>query len=75
MRKVPAILVCDAGMGSLTIAGMTVLDRLVVTAHRAGCDPIYIVSGQTSRLARAEALGIKPVVVPFPPQLYESALF
>ena len=74
VRKVPAILVCDAGMRSVTIAGMTVLDRLVVTAHRAGCDPIYVVSNETPRLARANALGIQPAVVTAAPETTEPAL-
>lgn len=60
MRKVPAILVCDAGTGSLRIAGLTVLDRLVITAHRAGCTPITIVSDAPPSLARTEAMGIRP---------------
>ena len=58
MKKTPAVLVCDARTGSLEIAGLTALDRLVVTAHRAGCAPIFLVGESRLRLARAEALGI-----------------
>ena len=58
MSKTPAVLVCDARTGSLEIAGLTVLDRLVVTAHRAGCAPILVDCGTAPPLARAEALGI-----------------
>lgn len=58
MKKTPAVLVCDARTGSLEIAGLTVLDRLVVTAHRAGCAPILVIGEGSPSLSRAEALGI-----------------
>ena len=58
MSKTPAVLVCDAETGNLEIAGLTVLDRLVVTAHRAGCAPITIIAETPARLVRAEALGV-----------------
>ena len=58
MKMTPAVLVCDARTGSLEIAGLTVLDRLVVTAHRAGCAPIFVVDETPPRLARAEAMGV-----------------
>jgi len=74
VRKVPAILVCDAGIGSLEIAGMTVLDRLVATCHRTGCDPIFIVSDDKPVLSRADALGIQTKIVPARPELAEPAL-
>ena len=42
-----------------TIAGLSVLDRLVVTAHRAGAESITLVcAGERPKLARAKALGI-----------------
>ena len=42
-----------------TIAGLTVLDRLVITAHRAGAEGITLVcAGQRPKLTRAEALSI-----------------
>lgn len=59
MKRTPAVLVCDAWTGSLEIAGLTVIDRLVVTAHRAGCAPIVVVGESPPPLARAEALGIQ----------------
>ncbi len=59
MSKIPAVLVCDARTGSLEIAGLTVLDRLVVTAHRAGCAPIFVTGETAPALPRAEALGIQ----------------
>ena len=49
----------DARTGSLEIAGLTVLDRLVVTAHQAGCAPILVTCETSLPLARAEALGIQ----------------
>ena len=59
MKKTPAVLVCDARTGSLEIAGLSVLDRLVVTAHRAGCAPIFVVGESLPRLPRTAALGIE----------------
>lgn len=64
MSKTPAVLVCDARTGSLKIAGLTVLDRLVVTAHRAGCAPITIVTTAPPRLVRSSALGVDTTHVP-----------
>ena len=61
-------------MRSLEIAGMTVLDRLVVTCHLAGCNPIYIVSETVSQLRRADALRIETQVVSVRPELVESHL-
>ena len=59
MSKTPAVLVCDARTGSLEIAGLTVIDRLVVTAHRAGCAPILVACETAPPLPRSEALGIQ----------------
>lgn len=59
MSKTPVVLVCEARTGSLEIAGLTVLDRLVVTAHRAGCAPISLIGETAPALPRAEALGIQ----------------
>ncbi|MFN2507868.1 MAG: CDP-alcohol phosphatidyltransferase family protein [Chthoniobacterales bacterium] len=59
MNKVPAVLVCDPGTGNLKIAGLTVLDRMVIAAHRAGCAPIVITADAPPSLPRAEALGIE----------------
>jgi len=64
VKKTPAVLVCDARTGSLEIAGLTVVDRLVVTAHLAGCAPITIVTAAPLRLVRSSALGIDTTYVP-----------
>jgi phosphatidylglycerophosphate synthase len=45
-----------------------VIDRLVVTAHRAGCAPITIVSTVIPRLVRSSALGIDTTHVSAPPE-------
>jgi phosphatidylglycerophosphate synthase len=58
VNKTPAVLVCDARTASLEIAGLTVIDRLVVSAHLAGCAPIFVVCESAPPLARAEALEI-----------------
>jgi phosphatidylglycerophosphate synthase len=63
VNKTPAVLECDAGTASLEIAGLTALDRLVVTAHRAGCAPIFLVCAKAPPYARAEAMGIQVSVV------------
>ena len=58
VNKVPAVLLCDAGTGNLKIAGLTVFDRMVVAAHRAGCAPIYVHTDGMPVLKRASELGI-----------------
>ena len=63
MRKIPAVLVCDARTGNLEVAGLTVVDRLVVTAHRAGCSPIFLVCETAPTLVRAQAMGIATITV------------
>jgi phosphatidylglycerophosphate synthase len=42
--SLPAVILCDPETASLSVAGLTVLDRLVVAAHRAGVCSITIVS-------------------------------
>jgi phosphatidylglycerophosphate synthase len=74
VSKTPAVLVCDARTGSLRIAGLTVIDRLVVTAYRAGCAPITIVTTAPLRLVRSSALGIDTSHVPAPPEAAVAAL-
>ena len=63
MSKTPAVLVCDARTSNLEVAGLTVLDRLVVTAHRAGCDPIFLVCETMPALARTQAMGIATITL------------
>lgn len=74
MNSVPAVLVCDAGTGNLKVAGLTVLDRMVVTAHRAGCEPIFVVSEAASRLERASQMGLQPRFVSSLPTSPSTAL-
>jgi len=59
VKRPPAVLVCDTRTGSLKIAGLTVIDRLVVTAHRAGCAPIFVVCENPLFLPRAAGLAIE----------------
>jgi phosphatidylglycerophosphate synthase len=58
VNKTPAVLVCDARTAGLEIAGLTALDRLVVTAHRSGCAPILVPSELAPLLVRSQAMGI-----------------
>jgi phosphatidylglycerophosphate synthase len=74
VNQIPAVLAFDAGAGNLSIAGLTIYDRLVINAHRAGCAPILIVSENAPPLKRAEALGIAVQVVSAAPQPNESSL-
>ncbi len=73
MSKTPAVLVCDNSTSNLEVGGLTLLDRLVVTAHRAGCSPIFLVCETAPTLARAQAMGIATKTVPEIPKS-ESAL-
>ena len=67
--SVPAIFFCNPEHGGLRIAALTVLDRLLVTAHRAGCPTLTVVcDGEMPAIPRARALGIDPVVVNQPPK-------
>ncbi|HEV3410451.1 MAG TPA: hypothetical protein VG095_09155, partial [Chthoniobacterales bacterium] len=59
MSATAAVLVCDSDAGNLKIAGLTVLDRMVVAASRAGCTPITLVSPGARNLERASALRIE----------------
>ena len=57
--RVPAVILCDPDSSTLCIAGLRVLDRLVVAAHRAGVGRITVVSeNPLPRLKRTAALGI-----------------
>ena len=69
-NKTPAILVCDAGGDIPAIASLTTLDRLLVAAYRAGCDPVYVVcQGPVPALRRAAALRVPYNVVAAPPSI------
>ncbi len=74
MRKIPAVLVCDNRTSNLEVAGLTLLDRLVVTAHRAGCSPIFLVCETAPTLARAQAMGIATTAVHEIPKSEGAAL-
>lgn len=74
MRKVPAILNCVTETAELQIAGLSVLDRLAVSAHRAGCAPIFLIAKTLPSLRRACALGIETTLVATIPTLEEPAL-
>ena len=74
MRKVPAILDCVAETSGVQIAGLSLLDRLIVIAHRAGCSPIYLMAQAAPSVPRARALGIDLTLAPAIPELDEPAL-
>jgi phosphatidylglycerophosphate synthase len=42
----PAIIVCDNDTAALRVAGLPILDRLIVAAHRAGAAPIVVLSSK-----------------------------
>src|SRR5207247_11025445 len=71
---VPAILDCVAETSSVKIAGLSLLDRLIVTAHRAGCAPICLIAETMPPLPRARALGIDITLASAIPELDEPAL-
>jgi phosphatidylglycerophosphate synthase len=55
----PAVILCDPDASTLCVAGLPVLDRLAVAAHRAGAKTLTIVSEKPlPRLKRSTALGI-----------------
>jgi phosphatidylglycerophosphate synthase len=57
---VPALIEYDESTAEMRVAGLTLLDRLVVSAHRAGCKPIVVVCrAGTPPLKRATSLGIQ----------------
>ncbi|MCD6050628.1 MAG: putative sugar nucleotidyltransferase and phosphatidyltransferase (bifunctional enzyme) [Verrucomicrobia bacterium] len=71
----PALLVCEPQTGGLKVAALTLLDRLVVAAHRGGASPITIVcSGELPELKRTKALGIPFAVVAEMPAPRTSSL-
>jgi phosphatidylglycerophosphate synthase len=74
VRKVPAILDCVAETSGVQIAGLNLLDRLIVTAHRAGCTPIYVIAETALPAPRARALGIDVTLASAMPELDEPAL-
>jgi len=64
-NKTPAVLICETAGDLPAIASLTTLDRLLVAAFRAGCEPIYVACpGPLPPLRRAPALGIPFFVGP-----------
>jgi len=74
VKKTPAILDCVAETSSVQIAGLSLLDRLIVTADRAGCAPIYLIAKTTPSAPRTRAFGIDTTLVSEIPELDEPAL-
>lgn len=57
----PALIICDAENPDRRIAGLTILDRLIIAAHRAGVGRINVVSAkpiQPTEVRRSRELGI-----------------
>ncbi len=68
--RFPAVIFHDESTVTLKVAGLTLLDRLVVTAHRAGCSPLIVVSKHpVVGLKRTTALGIPIEWQQMPPVL------
>lgn len=55
----PAVLIAPPATAGLRVVALSLLDRLVVATHRAGCTPITVVAtGPLPDLRRSRALGI-----------------
>lgn len=68
--RMPAVVLFDEQNGGLRVAALTLLDRLLVTLHRASCGPITIVSqGPLPDLRRSRAWRIEMRVATKPPTL------
>ncbi len=64
----PTVILCDPATAGRRLAALTLLDRLIVAAHRAGCDAITIVGATPlPDHARARAWGIPFEVATAPP--------
>jgi phosphatidylglycerophosphate synthase len=74
VKTIPAILDCVAETSGVQIAGLSLLDRLIVTADRAGCAPIYLIAKTAPSVPRARALGIDIRLASETPELDEPAL-
>src|SRR5262245_55455587 len=58
-NKTAAVLICETAPDVPAVASLSTLDRLLVAVHRAGCDPILVVShGALPPLRRAPSLEI-----------------
>jgi phosphatidylglycerophosphate synthase len=57
--SIPAVILCDPDTSTLCVAGLLLIDSLVVAAHRAGTESITVVSEKSlPYLQRTTALGI-----------------
>ncbi len=66
--RTPALLFCHEATAGIRVAALTLLDRLVVAAHRGGAGPITIVvANGPPVLKRTTALGIPARIVTAPP--------
>jgi phosphatidylglycerophosphate synthase len=74
VKKVPAILDCVAETSGVQIAGLSLLDRLIVTAHRANCAPICLIAKAIPPIPRARALDIDLTLASAMPKLDDPAL-
>ncbi len=73
--SLPAIIFCEAESATQRVAGLCVLDRLLVAAHRANASKITVVSTTPlPKLKRAPALGITFQITAQPPQINASTL-
>ena len=61
----PVVIVVDPGTAAIEVVGLPLLDRLLVTFHRAGASRLTVVAREDSlpALQRARALGISWDVV------------
>jgi len=66
----PALILCEPQNGALKVVALTLLDRLVVACHRAGCPSIHIVCpAPLPSLQRARALNIPIEITTIMPAL------
>ena len=73
--SIPAVILCDPDTSTLRVAGLMVIDRLVVAAHRAGAEYIIAVSENSlPPLERTRALGITVASAAARPELTRPTL-
>jgi phosphatidylglycerophosphate synthase len=74
-NSLPAIILCDEENAALKVAGLPILDRLIVAAHRAGAAQIGVVSSKPlPLLPRTTALGISFQLVADMPNIEQPTL-
>lgn len=69
LPRLPAFVLLDPGTTRLRVAALSVLDRLLVSLHRAGCESLVVVGNgkELPALPRTVAWGIRFQVVSQPP--------